>query len=843
MIEVKNLNKTYDRGRAGDRRVLRDVSFSLPDTGFVCILGPSGCGKTSLLNAIGGLDRFDSGTLAAGTTRVSRYGTSAYEAERNRNFGYIFQNYYLLDSHSVGYNVYLGLHSLDLTHSEKLRRVRMALQAVDMERFIRRRVSDLSGGQQQRVAIARALARRPKVIFADEPTGNLDEANTRNICTLLRQASRESLVIMVTHEEHIANFFADRIIRLDQGVIRSDSESWEREDLALQNDKELYAGDFLQSTADTQQVRLRVLQTEGAEPVELTVIAAKDRIILKLSDSRAITLASDLQPPKIIEGNRPVMTLETVDRAAQGHSPLFLEPAAGQCRAGKGLGASMMARESLSLMRGKGLKRASARVFLVLLTVLTLLTAADFITVSKVDPQDFITADSHVLQIKLSTGDVPYDGQPVPDGYYTWFNHDIQQYIAHLTAAPVDFQFMPLVDRPGKYTVSLFHQMNASGQEFPACSFVPARNLPAGSLLCGREMQNPEEVVVDKLVLDAIFQQEGILQNSLKDYSSFLGEVLDYGNKGLNPVIVGVCDSGERSIYATESALFTLGVRGCSVITVSELKARYPGEYDLLEFRDGKTGETVTLDLEELTADQCVANLPRAGEIWRMRIGQPYSGDSSGRIVQGYIENTSLQSKIIVADAALESMILGTLAEDIHLWCPDKDAVKAFLAQKTQAEQDGHLRVTVRDPYEEKYAAYQQAATIRADARTIVSATVLVLSMVMLYLLCRTRVNERLGLIAVYRLLGIPGRKLHGIFLLEGMLVALTTVLPTGLLTWLGVKLAAGIPELESALELPWQAAALAGAGILLYYLAVTALPLARLLRLPPAQLAAKYDM
>ena len=90
MIEIKNLNKSYERARKGDRRVLKDVSFSLPDTGFVCILGPSGCGKTSLLNAIGGLDTFDNGTLATETVRADRYGTAAYNAERNRSFGYIF---------------------------------------------------------------------------------------------------------------------------------------------------------------------------------------------------------------------------------------------------------------------------------------------------------------------------------------------------------------------------------------------------------------------------------------------------------------------------------------------------------------------------------------------------------------------------------------------------------------------------------------------------------------------------------------------------------------------------------------------------------------------------------
>ena len=95
MITVQNLNKTYDRGRRNANKVLRDVSFTLPDKGFVCILGPSGCGKTSLLNAFGGLDTFDNGTLSTDSVSVRRYGTRAYNAERNRNFGYIFQNYYL----------------------------------------------------------------------------------------------------------------------------------------------------------------------------------------------------------------------------------------------------------------------------------------------------------------------------------------------------------------------------------------------------------------------------------------------------------------------------------------------------------------------------------------------------------------------------------------------------------------------------------------------------------------------------------------------------------------------------------------------------------------------------
>lgn len=167
MIEIQGLNKTYDRKSRHANHVLRDVSLTLPDKGFVCIVGESGCGKTSLLNAVGGLDSFESGRISTNDISVTRSGTAGYERERNRCFSYIFQNYYLLTDHSVAYNVYLGLHSLALSHKEKLGRVREALEAVNMSRYSRRIAGELSGGQQQRVAIARALARRPRVIFAD----------------------------------------------------------------------------------------------------------------------------------------------------------------------------------------------------------------------------------------------------------------------------------------------------------------------------------------------------------------------------------------------------------------------------------------------------------------------------------------------------------------------------------------------------------------------------------------------------------------------------------------------------------------------------------------------------
>lgn len=874
MIKVHNLNKTYDKNRSTANRVLKDVCFTLPDTGFVCILGPSGCGKTSLLNALGGLDAFDNGTLATDDVSVSRYGTSAYEQARNRSFGYIFQNYYLLENHSVAYNVYLGLHSLDLTHKEKMQRVRMALQAVDMERYIRRTVGQLSGGQQQRVAIARALVRRPKVIFADEPTGNLDEANTRNICALLRKASKESLVIMVTHEERIARFYADRIITLDQGNIRSDTDSWDRESLSASSDKILYAGDYEEENTDSQRISLRFLQQEGAPQVKLTVVAMNDRVVIKLDDSRPVTLSASDSTVSIEEGTRPVLTLESVDANSAESIDLFHEPPAPQCRAGKGVTGRMMFREAHSLMGGKGIQRAGLRVFLALLTVLALLVTGDYIAISQLDPEDFITADSHILEISMGRGN-NIDSSEIITGKYGQYWQTIQS-LAEASGAQITI--LPEVPTPIETTVSLYYQMDDETLTFPACSKVYLDHLDKDTLIYGRMPKTSEEIVVDRQVLEAILGQENTVANSVNRIDFFLEMPLNFGRRKIyTPTIVGICDSGERSIYMSREAMLAVSSRGTSLVTLSELKERDPQRYGQLE----------------LGEDECIVFTNNVGEIYKHRIGQKYNtGVDIYLTIVDAVSDLNVAASAVVHDSLLDQIILSNLEREITLYCANKsqsldilrslltpkplEEISATAAQYAQQNPDlddcevlraclaNHLyesdqkrdliqvqyliqskllSLDISDPYGETYRAYEEAASIRADGRTIVVVTLLALSMVMLYLLCRSQVQGRLSLLAVYRLLGIPKRKLYGIFAMESVFSALRTVLPAGILTYGAVSLMAKVPEIKLTLELPWLPATIVGLLILGYYLVVSLLPLYGPLKLPPARLAAKYDL
>ncbi len=216
MISVKNLTKVY-KTKGKKITALKDVSFTLPDSGMVFIVGKSGSGKSTLLNMISGLDSFTSGQIIAGGNSVSRMTQSRRERYLSSYVGYIFQDYRLIEDFTAEQNVELAI-DISGTGGSALKH----LCDVGLEGYGKRYPKELSGGQKQRVAIARALAKKPKVILADEPTGNLDNVTTREILGLLKEISKTTLVLIVSHNLRDADEYADRIIELSDGSIIKD---------------------------------------------------------------------------------------------------------------------------------------------------------------------------------------------------------------------------------------------------------------------------------------------------------------------------------------------------------------------------------------------------------------------------------------------------------------------------------------------------------------------------------------------------------------------------------------------------------------------------------------------
>ncbi len=222
MLQLRYISKTYETG-SSSVKALSGVSIDFRESEFVSILGPSGCGKTTLLNIIGGLDRYSDGDLLINGKSTMDFSDSDWDTYRNHSVGFVFQSYNLIPHQSVLSNVELALTLSGVSKAERRRRATEALQRVGLGDQLHKKPNQMSGGQMQRVAIARAIVNDPDILLADEPTGALDTATSIQIMEILAEIAKDKLVIMVTHNPELAEAYSTRIVRLRDGEVTDDS--------------------------------------------------------------------------------------------------------------------------------------------------------------------------------------------------------------------------------------------------------------------------------------------------------------------------------------------------------------------------------------------------------------------------------------------------------------------------------------------------------------------------------------------------------------------------------------------------------------------------------------------
>jgi len=225
LLELKNIKRSYQVGEF-KQIALNDVSLQFPESEFVSILGTSGSGKTTLLNIIGGLDQYDSGDLVINGTSTKNFKSSHWDYYRNNSVGFVFQNYQLISHISVLSNVEMGMTLSGVSVKVRKKKALEVLDKVGLKEHAYKKPNQLSGGQMQRVAIARALANDPDIILADEPTGALDSSTSVQVMELIKEISKDKLVIMVTHNKELAEEYSDRIIQLKDGKVVDDSSAY-----------------------------------------------------------------------------------------------------------------------------------------------------------------------------------------------------------------------------------------------------------------------------------------------------------------------------------------------------------------------------------------------------------------------------------------------------------------------------------------------------------------------------------------------------------------------------------------------------------------------------------------
>ncbi len=282
MLVLKNIVKDYITGDT-TVRALKGIDINFRESEFVAILGPSGCGKTTLLNIIGGLDRYTSGDLQINGKSTKSFNDEDWDTYRNHSIGFVFQSYNLIQHQTVLSNVELALTLSGVSKKERRKRAIDALKKVGLENQIHKKPTQMSGGQMQRVAIARALINDPDILLADEPTGALDTETSVQIMELLKEISKDKLIVMVTHNPDLAEEYSNRIIRCLDGEVISDSNPFEpdendkaNEKIRLENTKE--KGKKSMSFASAFSLSINNLRTKSARTF-LTAFAGSIGII------------------------------------------------------------------------------------------------------------------------------------------------------------------------------------------------------------------------------------------------------------------------------------------------------------------------------------------------------------------------------------------------------------------------------------------------------------------------------------------------------------------------------------------------------------------------------------
>lgn len=812
MIQIKNLQKYYNQGKKNEQHVLNDITLEFPSTGLICILGESGSGKTTLLNTVGGLDTFSGGSITIDDKELKKYDPRVMEPIRNNSFDYIFQNYYLLKDYSVSYNIKLALNRYDLTDEEKEERVDYVLNTLGIGKYKKKTVSKLSGGQQQRVSIARALVKSPDVIFADEPTGNLDEENTIRTMSILKNISKECLVLLVTHEKRIARFFGDRIIEVCDGRIVKDEPNIPADSYERSDDANIYLKELEQKDLSGELAEFHMFQHKHAVPhkIELTLAWKDDKLYIQNNMPYDILIEGVENGVQILDAERPTLDLDNVDEFS--YELPKLESKGSARLSGKEI--FRMAVENLQLM---GKKQAFVISILLVTAVLLSITLAQFINAHTIDPSAVIATDSHYVLVDFS-GTTSFRGYDARE--------QLNEYIQTTLTSNKEAEpfFVPKVNV--YLTGGGFKQLTKLTQMIQDYSFVSKTHLNESDLICGEMPKKRNDVVMDRLLAERLINTKASVSTQHPTPESFLGMTLVMSAVSQEFHVVGISDTEQPVMYCGQNVLLGVNTKGYSIADIAELQAEAPNSY-----------KDLTLDKDEVMVRQGLYDSMDLGADGTISLGEDFQ--HSFKIVDTFPDNIGVD--YILSDEGCINIRNMMIYENMTCLLYAQDPAKTAAYYKKNENNLGYVyEAQISIPSENELKAYKEAHSSDMDAKQLIPLAVAVISLIMVYFTIKSNASSRSEELTVYRLIGISRGSILKAYMLEMALVTTYTSLPAVLITSGVIQFIGSIPSLETNMAFPWWSALLLVACIYAVHIFISILPVYGILSRPPATLAVK---
>lgn len=535
MIKISHLNKYYYKNKSNEIHVINDFNLELGEKGLIALFGKSGCGKTTLLNTIGGLDKFDSGNISIDGASVS----CKNDDLRNEYIGYIFQNYNLNDSVTVLENVSDALRLCGLKDEEEIRRRSIvALTNVGMEKYINRTPNNLSGGQMQRIAIARAIVKNPKIILADEPTGNLDETNTILIMNLLREIANNHLVLLVTHEADLVDKYCDKVIELGDGKIVNIRDNVISDYKETNNKNNIYLGDLEKESVDNNLVNVEYYGNT-LNKVNLQIVNNNGKIYLKVLDNN-VNIITDDSEVKLISGKYENIKQQEVESNKMFDLPQIENGTYGKLFNFKSSFTTGYYQNFRRKKKGKALLKICMVMFTAVLVIMTSIFGVSFKKLKEVS-----NAYSHNTFYVYSN-------------YTDLYNRIMEDYndgklSADYASVTTNLRFYTL-----NFNTNYFESFNnVDNSAFKTnCVFLPNTLIKNKRVISGKVTDlNDYELVISSRVADNLLENSNV--GYIKSYDDLIGLETNYYLNKLNAKckVVGIVEDNDITIYTNPFTL------------------------------------------------------------------------------------------------------------------------------------------------------------------------------------------------------------------------------------------------------------------------------------------------
>ena len=815
MIKIEKVNKYFNRRRKNEIHIINNTSLELEDKGLVAILGQSGSGKTTLLNAIGGLDKVNSGKIYINGKKITNRRTYTIDKIRNLNIGYIFQDYKLLENMSVFDNVAISLRMNGLKNKKEIaKRVNYVLETVNMYRYRNRPAGMLSGGEKQRVAIARAIVKNPSIVIADEPTGNLDSKNSLEIMNIIKAISKEKLVILVTHEVDLANFYATRIIELQDGKVIKDFENTTNESLEYRLDNKIYLKDFKEiNNFKNKNFNIDVYSDTENLKVDVKLVIKNDNIYIS-AQNRKIEVVDNNSSIEFINEH-----YKKIDKSIYEKYKYNLDDIIDnkyKIRYSSIYGIIKSLKNGFNRITNYSVLKKFLLLGFLASSMFVVYSVCNIAGVTDIRESDYAKIDKNYLQVDLAKVNVD-----------DFLKYEQLEGIDYIIPGDSNVSFKIKMDN--------YYQLAAYSFELSG-SLVDIEKISETDIVNGRMPQNEYEIVIDKKVAENMLNSQfsSIKGMGIKNVEELLNKVVTI-NEMKDFTIVGIVDKISLSIYANKSMFINI----LNNMTKSDFGM---GIYMQNNEETDNEVKDYNLYLEDITLTkgrfpendyEVIVNKSNSEE---MKINKKINVEINGKqlTVVGYYDSQTNRQDYLVNNNTVKYDVISK-NNGFTIYPKDK------LSVINQFQNEFNLNII--NKYDKDKQDYINSKHNEMISSVIFAGVILAISLIEIYLMMRSSFLSRIKEIGILRAIGIKRKDIYRMFL--GEILSITTLisLPGMLLMTYILSQVSKMAYVDRIFIVNTATIGISVIIVYLFNIIVGLLPLYKVIRKTPAQILARHDV